>query len=161
MELKTRLLERKDLKHRSDEWHSQGKTVVLTNGCFDLLHAGHLRTFWEAKKYGDILLVGINSDQSVRGLKGPTRPIVSELDRASLLTALRPVDYVTIFGETDAVELIRAVHPDIYVKGGDYTLDNLPEKKVILELGVEVRFIPLVAGISTSELVTRIRHANL
>ena len=132
------------------------KKVVFTNGCFDLIHIGHLRTFNEAKKMGDILIVGLNSDRSVKALKGETRPFISEQDRAELVLALKPVDYVIIFEETDVSHLLETIRPDIYVKGGDYTLENLPEKETIIRLNIEVKFIPLIAGISTTELVNRV-----
>lgn len=141
--------------------HDANKKIVLTNGCFDLLHVGHLRTFVEAKKLGDLLIVGINSDQSVKSLKGETRPIISQEDRAELVSAMKPVDYVIIFDELNVSNLLEKIKPDIYVKGGDYTLDSLPEKGTIIQLGIEVKFIPLVVGISTTELVKRIRKANM
>ena len=136
------------------------KKVVFTNGCFDLIHIGHLRTFNEAKKMGDILIVGLNSDRSVKALKGETRPLISEQDRAELVLALKPVDYVIIFEETDVSHLLETIRPDIYVKGGDYTLENLPEKETIIRLNIEVKFIPLIAGISTTELVNRVSKAT-
>jgi rfaE bifunctional protein nucleotidyltransferase chain/domain len=142
-------------------WQRQNLKIVLTNGCFDLLHAGHLRTFYEAKKLGDLLVVGLNSDRSVRGLKGATRPLVRETDRALLVSALKPVDYVTIFDEPTASDLLLALRPDVYVKGGDYSLENLPERQAILQIGAQTVFVPLVEGISTSELVKKIRSANM
>ena len=141
--------------------HAANKKIVLTNGCFDLVHIGHLRTFVEAKKLGDLLIVGINSDQSVKSLKGETRPIISQEDRAELVSAMKPVDYVIIFDELNVSNLLEKINPDVYVKGGDYTLDNLPEKATIIRLGIEVKFIPVVVGISTTELVNRIRKANI
>lgn len=135
--------------------------IIFTNGCFDLIHVGHLRTFNEAKKMGDLLVVGINSDRSVKTLKGETRPLIAEQERAELIAALKPVDYVIIFDEINASRLLDTIKPDVYVKGGDYTLDNLPEKDSIIRSKIEVKFIPLVAGISTTELVKRIRQANI
>lgn len=143
------------------KWRSANKKVVFTNGCFDLVHVGHLRTFNAAKKMGDILIVGINSDRSAKALKGETRPIISEQDRAELISALKPVDYVIIFEETDVAHLLETIKPDVYVKGGDYTLENLPERETIVRFNIEVKFIPLVEGISTTELVNRIRKANI
>ena len=141
-------------------WLFQNRKLVLTNGCFDILHVGHLKTFREAKKHGDILIVGINSDQSVRSLKGSTRPIISEKARAELIAALEPVDYVIIFDQYTATELIGLVQPHVYVKGGDYQLENLPEKDIIRKLNTEVIFIPLVPDISTSEIINRIKTAS-
>ncbi len=154
-------MERNQLSDHAEKWRRQNLKVVLTNGCFDILHVGHLRTFKEAKTKGDILVVGLNSDQSIRSLKGPTRPIISQDDRLELLAALEPIDYVTLFDEATAIHLIELVRPQVYVKGGDYTLDTLPEKDVILRYRVEVKFIPLVPGISTTEMIKRIRSAKI
>ncbi len=155
------ILERNQLSEQAEKWRRENLKVVLTNGCFDILHVGHLRTFREAKAQGDILVVGLNSDQSIRGLKGPTRPIILQNERLELLAALEPIDYVTLFDEATAVRLIELVRPQVYVKGGDYTLDTLPEKDVILRYQVEVKFIPLVTGISSSEMIKRIKTANI
>lgn len=149
------------LREEIQKWRAANKKIVFTNGCFDLIHVGHLRTFIEAKKMGDLLIVGINSDRSVKALKGETRPIISEQDRAELISALKPIDYVIIFDENNVSRLLETIKPDIYVKGGDYTLENLPEKETIVRYNIEVKFIPLVPGISTTELVNRIRKANL
>ncbi len=155
------ILGREQLSVQAEKWHQEKAKVVLTNGCFDILHVGHLRTFKEAKAQGDILVVGLNSDQSIRGLKGETRPIIPQDDRLELLAALEPIDYVTLFDEATAVRLIEIIKPQVYIKGGDYTLDSLPEKDVLIRYQVEVKFIPLVAGISTTELIKRIRTANI
>lgn len=149
------------LREEIPKWRAANKKIVFTNGCFDLIHVGHLRTFIEAKKMGDLLIVGINSDRSVKALKGETRPLISERDRAELIEALKPIDYVIIFDENNASRLLETIKPDIYVKGGDYTLENLPEKETIVRYNIEVKFIPLVPGISTTELVNRIRKANI
>lgn len=154
------ILKEADLLTEIPKWRQGNPKIVLTNGCFDLLHVGHLRTFWEAKKMGDLLIVGINSDRSVRVLKGVTRPIVTETDRAELVAALKPVDHVIIFDAITVSHLLEIVKPHVYVKGGDYTLDNLPERETITKLGIEVKFIPLVTGISTTELVKRAQNAN-
>lgn len=154
------ILKSSDLLNEISKWHQTNQKIVLTNGCFDLMHVGHLRTFFEAKKLGDILIVGINSDQSVRDLKGKTRPIINENDRAEMVSAIKPVDYVTIFNEKDVSHLLELIKPHVYVKGGDYNLDSLPEKETIIRLGIEVVFIPLVPGISTTELVLRVQKAN-
>lgn len=155
------ILKEPSLLNEISKWQDSNKKIVLTNGCFDLLHVGHSRTFFEAKKLGDLLIVGINSDKSVRTLKGETRPLISEEDRAELVFAIKPVDHVIIFDEINVSHLLESIKPDIYVKGGDYTLESLPEKETLIRLGIEVKFIPLVAGISTSELVKRIRKANI
>jgi len=133
-----------------------GQQVVFTNGCFDILHAGHVRYLREARAQGDCLVLGLNSDASVRGLKGPTRPINSELDRAEVVGALKAVDYVVIFGEQTAENLIAKVRPAVYVKGGDYTLDTLPEAKIVQSYGGRVHFVKMVEGRSTTNVIKKI-----
>ncbi|NLY76292.1 MAG: adenylyltransferase/cytidyltransferase family protein [Firmicutes bacterium] len=155
------ILKKSALQKEIQKWRAAGQKIVLTNGCFDLIHVGHLRTFREAKKLGDILIVGINSDQSVQSLKGPTRPIISENERAELVAALKPVDHVIIFEELNVSDLLELVRPDYYVKGGDYSLETLPERDAIVRLNIKLKIIPLVQGISTSELVKKIRNANI
>ncbi len=130
--------------------------IVFTNGCFDILHLGHVRYLREAKKLGDVLIIGLNSDTSVKKLKGPSRPYVSELERAEVLASLEFVDYVVIFPEDRPDELIKVIKPDIHVKGGDYTLNQLPEKKLVEKLGGKVIVIPPIKGRSTTNLVERI-----
>lgn len=154
------ILEETALLNEIPKWRENNQKIILTNGCFDLLHVGHLRTFREAKKMGDLLIVGINSDRSVQALKGATRPIINEKDRAEMVSGLKPVDYVIIFDEDTVAHLLEIIKPHVYVKGRDYTLENLPEKETIIKLGIEVKFIPLVAGISTTEIVKRIQKAN-
>ena len=134
-----------------------GKTVVFTNGCFDILHAGHVRYLNAARAQGDVLVLGLNSDASVRRLKGPERPINSEQDRAEVVGALKAVDYVVIFDEPTAEQLIAKVKPDVYVKGGDYTLGTLPEAKIVQSYGGRVEFVDLVAGRSTTNVIEKIR----
>lgn len=136
----------------------KGKTVVLTNGCFDILHAGHVRYLAAARAVGDCLVLGLNSDSSVRALKGPSRPINSELDRAEVIDGLRSVDYVVIFDETTAEALVRDVRPDYYAKGGDYSLDSLPEAKAVAECGGKVVFLPFVQGKSSTNIIQKIEQ---
>ena len=155
------ILKKSALQKEIQKWRAAGQKIVLTNGCFDLIHVGHLRTFREAKKLGDILIVGINSDQSVQSLKGPTRPIISENDRAELVAALKPVDYVIVFEELNASNLLELIRPDYYVKGGDYSLETLPERDTLIRLNIKLKTIPLVKGISTTELVKKIKNANI
>ncbi|MFQ6001592.1 MAG: D-glycero-beta-D-manno-heptose 1-phosphate adenylyltransferase [Anaerolineae bacterium] len=133
-----------------------GKRLVLTNGCFDLLHVGHVRCLKEAKSLGDLLIVGVNSDDSVRRLKGEGRPLMPQEERAEILAALEAVDYVVIFEEDTAEKLVSALQPDLYVKGGTYTLQNLPEASAVTRYGGEVRILSLTPGFSTSELADRI-----
>ena len=132
-----------------------GARVVFTNGCFDILHAGHVRYLAAARALGDVLILGLNSDASVRRLKGETRPVNSEADRAEVVGALASVDYVVIFGEDTAEELIARVRPAVYAKGGDYTRETLPEARIVESYGGEVEFIPLVEGKSTTGIIER------
>ena len=129
--------------------------VVFTNGCFDILHAGHVRYLAAARALGDVLILGLNSDASVRRLKGETRPVNSEADRAEVVGALKSVDYVVIFGEDTAEDLIAKVQPAVYAKGGDYTLETLPEARIVESYGGEVAFIPLVEGKSTTGMIAK------
>ena len=138
----------------------RNKKVVFTNGCFDIIHAGHVRYLTAAKNFGDILIVGLNSDNSVRQLKGASRPVNNQADRAEVLLALKPVDYVIIFDELTAENLIAQVKPDIYVKGGDYTLETLPEAKIVQSYGGRVEFVNLVAGKSTSNIIKKIEATS-
>ena len=151
------IIPREYIKEACETVRADGATIVFTNGCFDILHAGHVRYLTAAAAMGDFLVVGLNSDASVRRLKGEGRPIVSEADRAEVLEALRAVDIVTIFDEPTAEELIRLVRPDVYVKGGDYSLDKLPEAKIVQELGGRVELIPFVEGHSTTNVIERIK----
>ena len=141
----------------ADVLRAEGKRVVFTNGVFDILHVGHLRYLQDARALGDALLVGVNADASVRRLKGDSRPVNPEHERAELLAALRCVDGVCIFAEDTPVELIRAVNPNIHAKGGDYkNPDALPETPVVRELGGEVVILPLVPNRSTSRVIEKI-----
>lgn len=134
---------------------AQGKKIVTTNGCFDILHVGHVRYLQQAKSHGDILVVALNSDSSVQVLKGPTRPINIESDRAEVLAGLASVDYVVLFSEQTPVDLLRLIKPDIHIKGGDYDINTLPEASVIHEGGGKVLFMPMVEGKSTSSIIER------
>jgi len=136
---------------------ASGKTIVATNGCFDILHVGHLRYLAESRRHGDLLVVGLNSDASVRRLKGSTRPINSEHDRAELLMALRVVDYVVIFAEDDASEFLKLVQPQIYTKGGDYDLASLPEASTARAIGTKIILVPLVEGKSSTNTIKKIQ----
>jgi D-glycero-beta-D-manno-heptose 1-phosphate adenylyltransferase len=147
-----------DVPKRCEELRAGGKKVVATNGCFDLLHVGHVRYLQAARALGDFLAVGLNSDDSVSQLKGIGRPITSENDRAELLAALQCVDLVTVFPQIRATQFIAAVRPAIYVKGGDYRAETLDEEEraVLKEIGAEIRLIPFEAGYSTSRLIEQI-----
>lgn len=145
-----------EIKDRVKQLRADGKTVVFTNGCFDILHAGHVRYLGAARELGSCLIVGLNSDQSVRGLKGPTRPINNQDDRAEVLSALSAVDYVVIFEEPTAEKLVANIKPDIYVKGGDYNVKELPEAKIVEEHGGKTILIPEVPGRSSSRIIKKI-----
>ncbi|MDP9170426.1 MAG: adenylyltransferase/cytidyltransferase family protein [Acidobacteriota bacterium] len=140
-------------------WAASGKKVVWTNGCFDILHAGHVRSLRDARALGDILVVGLNSDASVRAIKGDNRPVMGELDRAEVVAALEPVDYVTIFNERDPVAQLAALRPDIHCKGAEYADGSrpVPERETVLGYGGEIRFLPFHPGRSTTGLIEQIR----
>ena len=137
-----------------------GKTIVFTNGCFDILHVGHVRYLAAAKRLGDILVVGLNSDASVRELKGIGRPLNSQDDRAEVMAALEAVDHVIIFAEKRVSHLLRQMRPQIYAKGGDYTVDSLDSEEVVAlkEIKARIEILPLVPGKSTSKLVQAIQQ---
>lgn len=137
-----------------------GKKIVFTNGCFDILHAGHVTYLEKARSFGDCLVLGLNTDASVRANKGPSRPINSELDRARVVGALKAVDYVVLFEEQTAEHLIAKVKPDVYVKGGDYTLETLPEAKIVMGYGGKVEFVNMVEGRSTTNVIKKIKQGE-
>src|SRR6266516_1464708 len=139
-----------------DEERLQGKTIVFTNGVFDILHAGHVHFLRQAKELGDVLIVGVNSDRSTQQLKGKRRPINSERDRMTLVAALESVDHVVLFDEDTPTELIRALRPDIHVKGGDYTHEFLPEAESLHEVGGRIVILPLAGSLSTTSVIKRI-----
>ena len=151
------LVERQDIAKFCEILRKGGQKVVFTNGCFDILHAGHVTYLEAAKAQGDVLVLGLNTDESVRRLKGPERPINHELDRAKVVGALKSVDYVVLFSEQTAEAVIAEVKPDIYVKGGDYTLDTLPEAKIVQSYGGKVAFIDMVEGRSTTNIINKIK----
>lgn len=150
-------IDRADIENFCEVLRRGGKKIVFTNGCFDILHAGHVRYLNKARSFGDCLIVGLNLDESIHRIKGPERPINSELNRAEVLGALRSVDYVVLFGENTAEELISLVRPDVYAKGGDYTLETLPEAKIVHSYGGKVEFIDMVEGCSTTNVIEKIK----
>lgn len=157
MQDNSRLQTLHDLITLRAHWAAQGKKVVWTNGCFDVLHVGHIRSLRDAKALGDILVVGINSDASVRAIKGPSRPVVGQEDRAEVLAALESVDYVTIFDETEPSAILALLKPDIHCKGAEYADGKrpVPERDVVLAYGGELRFLPLHEGRSTTAILNR------
>ncbi|GGA35623.1 D-glycero-beta-D-manno-heptose 1-phosphate adenylyltransferase [Okeania sp. KiyG1] len=139
------------------------RPLVFTNGCFDLLHAGHIRYLWAAKSLGRSLVVGLNSDRSVQKIKPqqlgyPLRPIIPQDQRAEVLVALKPVDAVVMFDETTATHLIERLKPDIYVKGGDYSVDTLPEAPIVMEYGGKISLVQIEVSTSTTAIINRILH---
>ncbi|HEX4696725.1 MAG TPA: D-glycero-beta-D-manno-heptose 1-phosphate adenylyltransferase [Candidatus Udaeobacter sp.] len=157
-----KILQLEQLSNRCEKLRAGGKRLVATNGCFDLVHVGHVRYLRAARALGDFLVVGLNGDRSVQELKGAHRPINTERDRAEVLAGLDCVDLVTIFPETSATRFIAAMKPAVYVKGGDYTSDTLNEEEraVLKAIGAEIRLIPFEAGYSTSRLIERICTTN-
>lgn len=145
-----------------EQLRREGRRVVLTNGVFDLLHTGHLFYLQQARALGDALLIALNADASVRALKGPTRPVQSEEQRAYALGALACVDAVTVFREPRLTAEIRALRPDVYCKAGDYTLEklNAEERAALEEVGARIEFLPFLPGFSTTQLIARIKAAG-
>src|SRR4051812_29601515 len=143
-----------------NELRAAGRKLVFTNGCFDLLHVGHVRYLAAARALGDALLVAINGDESVRALKGDGRPLNREADRAEVIAALASVDYVVVFPEVRATALLEKIRPSIYVKGGDYTTESLhaEERSVLERMGTEIRIVPFEAGHSTSRLLDKLKN---
>ncbi|OPY62731.1 MAG: Bifunctional protein HldE [Syntrophorhabdaceae bacterium PtaU1.Bin034] len=148
------------LAERVNFYRKQGKSIVFTNGCFDILHRGHITYLNHAKTIGDVLIVGMNSDSSVRRLKGPERPINRLEDRIQVLTALSCVDHIIAFDQDTPAEVIRAVRPDVFVKGGDYSLETLPEAPLVTDLGGRIQILPYIDSFSTTDIVDRIRLAR-
>ena len=158
MNFRAKILNQTTLPAWRDNLRNAGKKLVVTNGCFDILHAGHVAYLENARNHGDALLVGITSDSGTRELKGPNRPVNVEEDRAAVLAALQSVDGVFIFPETTAVNFLTQVKPDLYVKGGDYTIDtiNQEERRLIEKMGGKILIIPGVPGRSTTAMLEKI-----
>ena len=151
--MKQKIIGKKELLRVIKNLKTRGKRIVFTNGCFDLLHIGHIRYLEKARTLGDILVVGVNSDSSVRILKGPKRPILPAKERAEILSGLGCVDYITIFNEQDPLKLITSLHPHVLVKGGDWTKEQIVGGDVVERSGGKVVIIPFVKGTSTSNLI--------
>jgi rfaE bifunctional protein nucleotidyltransferase chain/domain len=158
--MKKKIVQMNELAARAKELRAAGKKLVATNGCFDLLHVGHVRYLQAARALGDLLAVGVNGDQSARELKGPGRPLNNEHDRAEVLAALEDVDLVVIFPELRATRFIEAAAPAVYVKGGDYTLEtlNTEERGALQKVGADVRIVPFENGFSTTRLLEQLRR---
>ena len=155
------LIDRMKISEIVTSLKAKGKRIVFTNGCFDILHVGHVRYLNEAKALGDILILGLNSDSSVKSLKGSNRPINNESDRAEVLSALKAIDYVVIFDEKTAENIVGEVKPDIYAKGGDYSIDTLPEAKIVAEHGGKTVLLQLVDGKSSTNIINKCKENNL
>ena len=151
--MKDKIKDLKVLTELVSEHKKEGRKIVFTNGCYDLLHIGHIKCFQESKNLGDILIVALNSDRSVRALKGPSRPIIPEEERAEIIAAMESVDYVTIFDQEDPLEIISTVKPDVLVKGGDWSIDTIVGRDVVESCGGKVLSLPMVPGISTSRII--------
>ncbi len=151
-----KIFTRDQLRRRVDEWRRAGERIILTNGCFDLLHVGHIRYLRAAKQLGGKLVVGLNADESVRGLKGQGRPLMPAAERAEILAALAAVDAVVVFPEADVRALIREIRPDIHAKGTDYTADNVPERDTVIECGGRVAIVGDPKDHSATEFIARI-----
>jgi len=158
MDSSRKILGRKDLREKLEGHQKRGERIVLTNGCFDMLHVGHVRYLKAAHEQGDIVVVGVNADSSVGALKGAGRPILSEAARAALVAGLDAVDYVVIFDEPDVEGLLRDLRPDVHAKGTDYTLQTVPERETSAKLGIRVAIVGDPKHHSTRDLIARIRE---
>jgi rfaE bifunctional protein nucleotidyltransferase chain/domain len=152
------IINREHIADFVDKIHKSGKTVVTTNGCFDILHVGHVRYLQKTKSFADYSIVLLNSDKSVRAIKGPDRPINNENDRAEILCALSCVDYVVLFDENSPRNLLDEIKPDVYTKGADYTMETLPEADIMLKNGTRVEFIEFVQGKSTTATIEKMKN---
>ena len=153
------LVKQSELDSLLKKLREENKTIVTTNGCFDILHVGHVRYLEKTKTFADILIVALNSDKSVKSIKGESRPINKEEDRAEVLSALKCVDYVVLFDEDSPIELLLKIKPDVYTKGADYTVETLPEAKPIMEAGGRIEFISFVEGKSTTSIIDKMRNS--
>ena len=151
------LVQRTELDDLLKKLRKEGKTIVTTNGCFDILHVGHVRYLEKTKSFADVLIVALNSDKSVKSIKGDNRPINNENDRAEVLSGLKSVDYVVLFDENSPIDLLLQIKPDVYTKGADYTVETLPEAKPIMESGGRIEFISFVEGKSTTSIIEKMR----
>lgn len=156
-----KILTRDQLKRRVEKWRKSGEKITLANGCFDVLHVGHVRYVKAAKELGGKLIVAVNSDASVSGLKGEGRPHMSENERAEILAALADVDAVVIFSEPDVRSLIREIHPDVQAKGTDYTPENVPERDVVIEFGGRVEIVGDPKDHSATEIIRKMEPKRL
>jgi len=150
------IISRTNIADFVEKLHKSGKTVVCTNGCFDILHVGHVRYLQKTKSFADYSIILLNSDKSVKSIKGPTRPINNENDRAEILCALSCVDYVVMFDEDSPRNLLDEIKPDVYTKGADYNMETLPEADIMIKNNTKVEFISFVEGKSTTNIINKI-----
>ena len=160
MNSREKILSLDALRRRLDEHRQRNQRIVLANGCFDLLHVGHIRYLEGARREGDVLVVGVNADSSVRQLKGPGRPILPEQARAELVAALAAVSYVVIFDQPDVGALLTALRPDVHAKGTDYTAETVPERDLAAQLGIRVAIVGDPKQHSTHQLIARVRRES-
>ena len=154
--MRDKIKDLQELKKAIEFHRKKDEKIVFTNGCYDLIHIGHVRCFREGKRLGDILIVALNSDRSVRSIKDPPRPIISQEERAEIISSLESVDYVTIFDQDDPRDIIASVKPDILVKGGDWNLNTIVGREIVESYGGKVFALPLVKGVSTTQIIKTI-----
>ena len=152
-----KIYKREELKPHLERLHREGRKIVFTNGCFDILHGGHVRYLHAARKIGDVLVLALNSDDSVRSIKGEKRPLIPEQERAVVVAALESVDYVTVFSEPTPLALIEYLQPDVLVKGGDWAADQVVGREAVAQWGGQVVIIPEIKGASTTSIVEKIK----
>jgi len=155
-----KLVDLQQLRTIIADLRAAGQRVVFTNGCFDIIHPGHILHLQQARQEGNVLVVALNSDESVRQLKGPGRPVFSQQERATVLAALEPVDYITIFDTSRVTGIIETIRPDVYIKGGDYTLETLvaEEREALERCGTEIQLLPEIGSFSTTDVINRVRN---
>ena len=156
MNSKDKILTKEQLQVKLEEWRGQGQKIVFTNGCFDLLHLGHVDYLEKARQLGDKLVLGLNTDASISRIKGPSRPLQDEMSRARVMASLLFVDAVVLFDNDTPLELIKTVQPDILVKGDDYSIENIVGQDIVIAKGGKVKTVPLVKGYSTTNIVKKI-----
>lgn len=159
-EMDTKLISPEKLLPVIQNYQAKNKKVVWTNGCFDILHVGHIKYLKQAKTLGDLLVLGLNSDNSIKSLKGEHRPVFNENDRVTVMNAVVYVDYIVLFDNPSPLDIIKILKPDIYAKGGDYTLDTIEqnERWLVDSYGGEIQILPIVPGVSTSDIIEKIRY---
>jgi len=151
-----KIKKKEEISHIAEKLKAENKVIVFTNGCFDILHSGHIKYLYDAKKLGDILIVGLNSDSSIKRIKGEKRPIINQEERAYIISALEMIDFIVIFDDDTPYELIKRIKPNILVKGGDWDIEKIVGKDIVESYGGKVLNIPFVEGKSTSNIIQRI-----